>query len=94
MPLWHALSSSPLTTGLLSGIALPSPFRNGSKTRDSVPLWHALSSSPLTTGLLSGIALPSPFRNGSKTRDSVPLWHVEARQYMWTKSILLSPYPA
>ena len=40
VPLWHALSSSPLTTDLLSGIALPSPFRNGSKTCDSVPLWH------------------------------------------------------
>ena len=69
----NRLTSEALPTNFVR-VALPSPCRNGSKSRDSVPLWKWLFRNTLAVGLLDGIAHPFPCRNGSKSRESVPLW--------------------
>lgn len=68
----NRLISEALPTNFVR-VALPSPCRNGSKSRDSEPLWKWLFRSTPAVGLLDGTALPSSCRNGSKFRDSVPL---------------------
>ena len=79
MPLWQLHVAVTFAVAFLSGIVLRVPFRNGSRSRDSVPLWHPHVTVTFAVAFLSGIVLRVPFRNGSRSRDSVPLWKTGRR---------------
>ena len=75
MPLWQPRVAVTFVRALLSVF----PFRNGSKSRESVPLWQLHVAVTFAVAFLSGIVLRVPFRNGSRSRDSVPLWKTGRR---------------